>query len=469
MKKPVNKSTVAPPRSSKNQWCQPYRYPSVPLLLIFTIFAALTCFDIHAQSDTYKRALVNSTIVFDTDLSLRSGYLGDHGHIGSIAVSEGGSFFVTAGEKGVNVYETHTGTLIGSFDPPKNKTQEGVFAVRTVLISSNRYIFALFTGGIGLTIDLLTGKQSVFETPHSGKNDWDFWWKAFVTPGDSVLVINRFLKGSWQVSLRNMSSSHSDWYYNVIDLQKDLFISAPTKNSEPDWDAPLELRRYPFGEIVKTFDASFDLSTISPDATRLAIIHRDKFRILDIESGDILMERSGYNYIQGKQLWLGNNMFMINKIIDPVTLAGIEIIDLDRRAILGTIAASETVGHSYTGTKDYFINFASVTRAPVTSLRRTLNVFDINKLRQEEDFFLDIIYFEREKWEDKLRTDFQRSKVYTHGPALTDTDSTGPWNGFNFGSSNNSGFTAIPAGGRSTNGGFTQMHSAAFFWGQTSS
>ena len=45
-------------------------------------------------------------------LSLRSGYLGDHGHIGSIAVSEGGSFFVTAGEKGVNVYETHTGSVI---------------------------------------------------------------------------------------------------------------------------------------------------------------------------------------------------------------------------------------------------------------------------------------------------------------------------------------------------------------------
>ncbi len=45
-------------------------------------------------------------------------------------------------------------------------------------------------------------------------------------------------------------------------------------------------------------------------------------------------------------------------------------------------------------------------------------------------------------------------------------DGTGLWNGFNFGSSNNSGFTAIPAGGRSINGNFTRLHSQTYFWRQ---
>ncbi len=422
MRKNPEKLAVLTLRPEKSQQYEPYSHRIVLQLIILTVLAVFTCFDINAQSDTYKRSLVSSTIVYDTDISLRSGYQGDHGHIGSIAVSEGGSFFVTAGEKGLRVYETHTGSLISSHAPPDNMPQKGVYAVRDVLISSNKYIFALFTGGVGLTIDLLTGNRTEFETPHSGKNDWYMRWKAFVKPGDSVLVSNRSLDGSWRISLRNMTSSYSNWNYNVIDLQQDLFLSVPVNNGEPDWDAPLELRRYPSGEIVKTFDALFDLSAISPDGKRLIIIHRDRFSVVDIETGETLMERSGYRYIDGKPLWLGNNIFTIYKTLDPVTLAGIEIVDLNFREIIGTIAASETVGHSYTGTKYYFINFASVNRAPVRTLRSTLNVFDINKLRQEEDFFLDIIYFERENWEEKFRTDFHRRKVYTHGAPLTDID-----------------------------------------------
>ena len=389
------------------------------LILSLLLVLAAGTKNLEAQCDLYNRALINSEVIFESDNRDRRS--NPERQINSMAISDGGSFFAALERESINVYETQTGSLISSYEMPKKRQNSFRLSTSDVMISSNRYIFATYNGGYGVAIDLLTGKRHEFETPHSGNNEWMFRWYAYVLPGDSILLGNRSVSGSWLISLSRGTISHTQWNYYAVDLKKGLFLNRKIKNNEPDRNTPLELRRYPSGEIVTSFPGAYNASRISPDGNRILVIHPGGFSVYDIQSGRIIMKETGYRYIDWRQEWLSSNLIAFNAF-DTIAHTDMEIFDVNAKKRLGRIASSQLDGRSFVGNEGYFVNFGAVKRGRPEMMKRCLKVFDFNIIRNEEDFFLDMMHFEKQTLEEKHLADEHRMKAYSAGTPVIDID-----------------------------------------------
>ena len=389
------------------------------LILFLLLVLTAGTKNIEAQCDLYKRALINSEVIFESDHRDRRS--NPERRINNMAISDGGSFFAALEKNSINIYETQTGSLISSYEMPEKVQNSTVLSTKDVMISSNRYIFAIYNGGYGVAIDLLTGRRQEFETPHSGNNDWMFGWYAYVLPGDSILLGNRSVSGSWLISLSQGTITRTQWNYYAVDLKKGLFLNRKIKNNEPDWNAPLELRRYPSGEIVASFPGAYNASRISPDGNRILVIHPGGFSVYDIHSGTFIMKETGYRYIDSRSEWIGTSLIAFNAF-DTIAHTSMEIFDVNAKKRLGRIASSQLDGRSYVANENYFVNFGAVKRGYPEMMKRCLKVFDLNIIRKKEDFFLDMMHFEKQTLEEKHLTDEHRMKAYSEGAPITDID-----------------------------------------------
>jgi len=390
---------------------------------LFIIILILNAFTLSAQSVLYKKAILNSNLIFISEVPGQSNYTKGYGaFVDKIAVSEDGSFFTAVDRfNGIKVNETNTGLLISSYNLPDNiPAREGAFTL-DVMISSNRYVFVLYNGGYGWMIDLVTRRESTFVTPVSGNNKWDYMWMAFVIPGDSVLMVNQTQKVSWHVSLKTMNGKFSQWHYNVHDVQKDLFLCGKMKNNISQDNDQMELRQYPSGKLLRTFPGAYITSKISPDGSKILIIRNLGFSVINATTGDTIMTRRGFRYVDPGSMWFDNNIFAYDSF-DAVTLSNIDLYNATTRELIGKIGISEVGGSTFTGNVDYFISYGGVTRAPSCILKSTLSVFNLHVLLKEPNFFLDVINFEKAKWLESRRPAGFYEKIYLAENPVTDVD-----------------------------------------------